>query len=68
MTVEQYLTDWDPMLHRLRPYRILAPREDAESGEEFFVLCPEQGYRRVYRPTASERDEEAGASGFRCAL
>ena len=68
VTVEQYLTDWDPMLHRLRPYRILASREDAESGEEFFVLCPEQGYRRVYRPTASERDEEAGASGFRCAL
>ena len=33
---------------------------DAESGEEFFVLSPTQGYRRQYRPTASERDEEAG--------
>ena len=60
VTVEQYLTDWDPELHRLRPYRILTSGDDAESGEEFFMLSPTHGYRRHYRPTASERDEEAG--------
>ena len=60
VTVEQYLTDWDPVLQRLRPYRILNSGSDAESGEEFFVLSPTHGYRRQYRPTFSERDEEAG--------
>ena len=57
--VDQFLTDWDPVLQRLRPYRILNSSNDAESGEEFFVLSPNHGYRRLYRPTASERNEEA---------
>ena len=60
VTVENYLTDWDPVLSRMRPHRILESREDAESGEEFFMLSPTHGYRRHYRPTYSERDEEAG--------
>ena len=58
--MENYLTDWDPELQRLRPYRILESGDDAASGEEFFTLSPTHGYRRHYRPTASERDEEAG--------
>ena len=49
VTVEQYLTHWDPVLQRLRPYRILNSGNDAESGEEFFVLSPTHGYQKEMR-------------------
>ena len=64
VTVESYLTEWDPELSRMRPYRILQSLEDAESGEEFFMLSPDHGYRRHYRPSYSERDEEAGVESM----
>ena len=35
VTVENYLTDWDPELSRMKPYRILESGEDAEVVRNF---------------------------------
>ena len=52
----EWTTDWDPVLQRMREYRILEGSEDAESGEEYFTGNETTGLYRRYRPTRSERE------------
>ena len=58
----EWTTDWDPVLQRMREYRILANSEDAKSGEEYFAGDGTTGFYRRYRPTRSEREARSEAS------